>query len=85
MNPMHLPWLQPGDPFPDPAQAWDQRQPAPGLLAAGGADWLLDTRGLAVGDTFVISAEVPEPSTFALMLPALCMAGMMAARRRKQG
>ena len=34
---MHLPWLQPGDPFPDPAQAWDQRQPAPGLLAAGGA------------------------------------------------
>ena len=37
MKAMHLPWLQPGDPFPDPAQAWDQRQPAPGLLAAGGA------------------------------------------------
>jgi leucyl/phenylalanyl-tRNA--protein transferase len=35
--PMHLPWLQPGDPFPDPAQAWDQGQPAPGLLAAGGS------------------------------------------------
>jgi leucyl/phenylalanyl-tRNA--protein transferase len=34
---MHLPWLQPGDPFPDPAQAWDDSQPAPGLLAAGGA------------------------------------------------
>lgn len=34
---MHLPWLQPGDPFPDPARAWDDRQPAPGLLAAGGA------------------------------------------------
>jgi leucyl/phenylalanyl-tRNA---protein transferase len=34
---MHLPWLQPGDPFPDPALAWDLRQPAPGLLAAGGA------------------------------------------------
>jgi len=34
---MHLPWLQPGDPFPDPSQAWDARQPAPGLLAAGGA------------------------------------------------
>jgi leucyl/phenylalanyl-tRNA---protein transferase len=34
---MHLPWLQPGDPFPDPSQAWDQQQPAPGLLAAGGA------------------------------------------------
>jgi leucyl/phenylalanyl-tRNA--protein transferase len=34
---MHLPWLQPGDPFPDPTRAWDDRQPAPGLLAAGGA------------------------------------------------
>lgn len=34
---MHLPWLNPGDPFPDTSQAWDERQPAPGLLAAGGA------------------------------------------------
>lgn len=34
---MHLPWLNPGDPFPDPSRAWDERQPAPGLLAAGGA------------------------------------------------
>ncbi|MDB5751264.1 MAG: aat [Ramlibacter sp.] len=34
---MHLPWLEPGDPFPDPALAWNDRQPAPGLLAAGGA------------------------------------------------
>jgi leucyl/phenylalanyl-tRNA--protein transferase len=34
---MHLPWLNPGDPFPDAAEAWDARQPAPGLLAAGGA------------------------------------------------
>ena len=34
---MHLPWLQPGDPFPEPSQAWDDKQPAPGLLAAGGA------------------------------------------------
>ena len=34
---MHLPWLQPGDPFPEPSRAWDARQPAPGLLAAGGA------------------------------------------------
>ena len=47
------------------------------------SDWFLDTRGLAVGDTFAISADIPEPSTFALMLPALCMAGMMARRRRK--
>lgn len=34
---MHLPWLNPGDPFPDVSDAWDARQPAPGLLAAGGA------------------------------------------------
>jgi leucyl/phenylalanyl-tRNA--protein transferase len=34
---MHLPWLNPGDPFPHSSQAWDEAQPAPGLLAAGGA------------------------------------------------
>ena len=34
---MFLPWLDPGDSFPDPSQAWDASQPAPGLLAAGGA------------------------------------------------
>lgn len=34
---MNLPWLDPGDPFPDPGEAWDPSQPAPGLLAAGGA------------------------------------------------
>lgn len=34
---MHLPWLNPGDPFPDPSTAWGEQQPAPGLLAAGGA------------------------------------------------
>src|SRR3954447_26614966 len=34
---MKLPWLDPGDPFPDPSHAWDATQPAPGLLAAGGA------------------------------------------------
>ena len=34
---MNLPWLDPGDPFPDASQAWDMSQPAPGLLAAGGA------------------------------------------------
>ena len=32
-----LPWLQPGDRFPDPGQAWGADDPAPGLLAAGGA------------------------------------------------
>jgi len=34
---MNLPWLDPGDPFPDAKHAWDASQPAPGLLAAGGA------------------------------------------------
>ena len=33
---MNLPWLDPGDPFPDPSRAWDAGEPAPGLLAAGG-------------------------------------------------
>jgi leucyl/phenylalanyl-tRNA--protein transferase len=35
--PMQLPWLDPGDPFPPVSAAWDAAQPAPGLLAAGGA------------------------------------------------
>ncbi|HWI81736.1 leucyl/phenylalanyl-tRNA--protein transferase [Ramlibacter sp.] len=34
---MNLPWLDAGEPFPDVARAWDETQPAPGLLAAGGA------------------------------------------------
>ena len=33
---MKLPWLDPGDPFPQASEAWDDSQPAPGLLAAGG-------------------------------------------------
>ncbi len=32
-----LPWLEPGDPFPDTRQAWGPAAPAPGLLAAGGS------------------------------------------------
>ena len=34
---MKLPWLEPGEPFPDAARAWGPSDPAPGLLAAGGA------------------------------------------------
>lgn len=37
-----LPWLQPGDPFPDVTTAWTCADPAPGLLAAGG-DLAVDT------------------------------------------
>jgi leucyl/phenylalanyl-tRNA--protein transferase len=36
-RPPPLAWLEPGDPFPDPATAWGPKAPAPGLLAAGGA------------------------------------------------
>lgn len=55
------------------------------LIVSGQADWLLDTRGLAVGDTFAISADIPEPSSLALMLPALCIASLVATRRRRKG
>lgn len=52
--------------------------------AAGQADWLLATAGLRAGDSFSITASVPEPSTAALLLPMLCMGLMAAARRRKK-
>lgn len=32
-----LPWLEPGDDFPETSQAWGEFDPAPGLLAGGGA------------------------------------------------
>ena len=32
-----LPWLAPGEPFPPLAHTWGKTEPAPGLLAAGGA------------------------------------------------
>lgn len=41
--PRPLPWLEPGEAFPDPLAAWAQGDPIPGLLAAGGA---LDTASL---------------------------------------
>jgi len=50
----------------------------------GKTDWVLDTTGLRAGDTFSIVAQVPEPSTVALLLPMLCVASLMAARRRKK-
>jgi len=48
----------------------------------GRSDWLLDTTGLSAGDTFSIVAQVPEPSTVAMVLPLL--AGLLLARRRKR-
>ena len=35
--PRQLPWLEPGEPFPALTRAWGPADPAPGLLAAGGA------------------------------------------------
>ena len=35
--PPQLPWLEPGDALPAPTLAWGDGDPAPGLLAAGGA------------------------------------------------
>ena len=36
-RPRPLAWLEPGQPFPPVKQAWGADDPAPGLLAAGGA------------------------------------------------
>jgi hypothetical protein len=55
-----------------------------GNVLGGGQDWLLDTHGLVAGDSFSITATVPEPPSAALVLPMLCMAALMAARRRKK-
>lgn len=54
------------------------------VFGAAGQDWLLDTAGLQAGDRFSITATVPEPSTAALILPMLCMAGLTAAARRRK-
>ncbi|WP_354372767.1 leucyl/phenylalanyl-tRNA--protein transferase [Variovorax paradoxus] len=46
-----LPWLEPGDALPDPASAWGEADPVPGLLAAGGAldvDTLMQAYGRCV-------------------------------------
>lgn len=54
------------------------------VFGGAGQDWLLDTAGLQAGDSFSITATVPEPSTAALVLPMLCMAGLSAAARRRR-
>ena len=51
-------------------------------MVDGRSDWLLDTSGLSAGDSFSIVAQVPEPSTVAMVLPLL--AGLLLARRRKR-
>lgn len=51
----------------------------------GKTDWFFDTTGLRAGDTFSITASVPEPSSQMLLLAALAVFGVAAAQRRKQG
>ncbi|UUZ52540.1 hypothetical protein LP419_24425 [Massilia sp. H-1] len=38
-------------------------------------DWLLNLAGLQAGDRFTLSATVPEPATFTLMLACLFLLG----------
>ena len=45
-------------------------------------NWLLDLRGLRAGDAFSISANVPEPSSLALLLAAAVMLLGVGAQRR---
>ena len=52
---------------------------------AGKSDWVLDTTGLRAGDAFSITATVPEPSSFVLLLSALALMGVYAVRRNGQG
>lgn len=48
----------------------------------GKSNWFFNTTGLRAGDTFSITATVPEPSTIVLMLAALGMFGLFGAKRR---
>ena len=49
---------------------------------SGQSNWVLDTRGLRAGYAFSIKANVPEPSTFVLLLSALAMMGVYVIRRK---
>lgn len=51
---------------------------------AGDSNWVLSTAGLAAGDSFSITATVPEPSSLSLMLAAMALIGAVAVRRRDQ-
>lgn len=51
---------------------------------AGATDWLIQLNGLQAGQSFTmtITTAVPEPSTYALVVTGLAVAGIAARRRR---
>jgi len=52
--------------------------------SAGATDWLINLNGLQAGQSFTmtITTAVPEPSTYALVVTGLAVAGIAARRRR---
>jgi len=55
-----------------------------GAPLGSGTDWAISLAGAQVGDTFTITAAVPEPGAVAMLLAGFGVVGAMARRRRNQ-